>query len=184
MAVPRTQRRFFVTAFQSAVFNHIVDDRIDRGLIGTLRDGDIACKHVNGAMFKIGDEELLDPHTTERLNRLEISPSGPLWGYQMLTARGEIARIEQQALESTGVYIDQFDTPPHDVRGIRRPLRIPVLDPAVDSGADEHGPYIQLRFQLPRGSFATTILREIMKTDDRTYPWGSDRYGDEMLSDT
>jgi tRNA(Glu) U13 pseudouridine synthase TruD len=33
----------------------------------------------------------------------------------------------------------------------------------VAAGVDEHGGYITVAFTLPAGSFATTLLREIMK---------------------
>jgi len=31
---------------------------------------------------------------------------------------------------------------------------------------DEHGPYIKCRFELPRGSFATVVMDEIMKSGE------------------
>ena len=49
------------------------------------------------------------------------------------------------------------------IGGDRRPLRIPVIDPEVEGGVDEHGAYIRCAFELPRGSFATTVMDEIMK---------------------
>jgi tRNA(Glu) U13 pseudouridine synthase TruD len=38
-----------------------------------------------------------------------------------------------------------------------------VLDPEVEGGVDEHGAYVRCAFELPRGAFATVVLREIMK---------------------
>ena len=43
-------------------------------------------------------------------------------------------------------------------------MRVPITDPDLSAGADEHGAYVRLAFELPRGAFATTVLREIMKT--------------------
>jgi tRNA(Glu) U13 pseudouridine synthase TruD len=50
------------------------------------------------------------------------------------------------------------------IGGDRRPLRIPVIDHEVEGGIDEHGAYIRCAFELPRGSFATTVMDEVMKT--------------------
>jgi len=37
--------------------------------------------------------------------------------------------------------------------------------PDVEAGTDEHGHYIKVAFELPAGSFATVVLRELMKPD-------------------
>ncbi len=171
-------RRFFVTAFQSAVFNNVLSQRMNADTLTTLEEGDVACKHLNGAMFAIGSDEVADPTTVERLESLEISPSGPLWGYKMMEATGTARDTERDCLKQSGIDIHDFNTPPHRVPGVRRPLRIPVTEPVVSAGEDEHGDYVQTSFQLPKGSFATTILREIMKTPDRKYPWGPKRTDD------
>ena len=51
------------------------------------------------------------------------------------------------------------------IKGTRRPMRMIVRDTDVAAGVDEHGPYVQLSFALPPGSYATIVLREIMKND-------------------
>ena len=58
--------------------------------------------------------------------------------------------------------------------GGRRPLRVPVRNISVDSGADVHGPYVQVAFDLHRGAYATVVMREIMKVDEAALT-GSDR---------
>lgn len=91
-----------------------------------------------------------------------------MWGTTMQRASGEIDAIELQALANTGVStkdlesceaLDRFQM----IGGDRRPMRIPVIDPEVESGVDDHGGYIRCAFELPRGSFATTVMDEIMK---------------------
>ncbi|MEX0741419.1 MAG: tRNA pseudouridine(13) synthase TruD, partial [Phycisphaeraceae bacterium] len=53
---------------------------------------------------------------------------------------------------------------PYGPTGARRAFRMPIHEPQVSGGADEHGPYVFLAFELPRGSFATVVLRELMKS--------------------
>ncbi|MEE9212800.1 MAG: tRNA pseudouridine(13) synthase TruD, partial [Phycisphaeraceae bacterium] len=60
---------------------------------------------------------------------------------------------------------DFDDGPGGSSLGRRRPMRAFVKNPDVCGGVDEHGPYVRLAFELPRGAFATTVLREIMKVD-------------------
>ncbi len=106
---------------------------------------------------------------------MEISASGPLFGYDLLASRGAVRDVEEAFLAATEVELEAFNTPPTKLKGVRRPLRIPISEPAVEAGADEAGAYLQIGFALPKGSFATTILREIMKTARPDYPWGSER---------
>ncbi len=50
-------------------------------------------------------------------------------------------------------------------KGARRPLRVQPRDIELMAGGDEHGPYITVAFTLPPGSFATVLLRELMKNE-------------------
>lgn len=168
-AIPRIQTRFWFSAFQSALFNEIAAQRTSDDTLATLFPGDIAHKTINGALFDVDERTALDPDTKERLERLEISPSGPLWGPKMKRAGADIDAAELAALRRTDVTEDAiadaaraFDV---SLPGSRRPLRVPLIDPDVEGGVDDHGPFIRVAFELPPGSFATVVLREIMKND-------------------
>ncbi len=47
--------------------------------------------------------------------------------------------------------------------GRRRPLRFRLRDTGVTDGSDDRGPYIELRFALPPGCYATAVLQELGK---------------------
>jgi tRNA pseudouridine13 synthase len=85
----------------------------------------------------------------------------------MRRASGAIDADEVGALEASGVTLEDLATfdaqAPHLIEGARRPLRVPITDTDVEGGTDEHGPYVRCMFDLPRGSFATTVMREVMK---------------------
>jgi tRNA pseudouridine13 synthase len=163
-AIERNETEFFLTAFQSAVFNAVLDERLRAGTLGTLMPGDVAFKHDNRACFDVTEST---PDLVDRLATLAISPSGPMWGAEMKRASGEPGRIEVEALQATGVTIEiiaAFQERRHNrLTGERRPLRVPLLFPDVEGGIDEHGHYIRLAFDLPRGAFATSVLQEVMK---------------------
>lgn len=162
---------FFLTAMQSAIFNTVLDARIASGLHDQLLPGDLAFKHDNGAVFAIHDTMPAEAHAAlaERLARLEISPSGPMWGLEMTRPVGRPLEIELEALAAAGLSEQALLDGPRRARdalsGKRRPLRVPLTMPDVEAGVDEHGDYIKCVFELPRGSFATSALQEIMKTD-------------------
>lgn len=174
-----TAIRFYLSAFQSAVFNAVLDRRLAEGdataisgeWLGTLREGDVAIKHQNGAVFGIGAATLAEPDLAQRLASFDISPSGPMWGSSMLRGASGLATdaTEVDCLERAGVTLEQlaaFDKAcPWPLEGKRRPLRVPLIDPEVEGGIDEHGPFVRCAFELPRGSFATVAMREVMKAE-------------------
>lgn len=165
--IPRNDRQFWMSAFQSAVFNQVLAQRLTGLGLNTLVEGDLAYRHDNGAVFRVTAEELAKPETLERLHKLEISPSGPIWGSRTTRADGAIGEMEWQALAETGVPMAALEKAGRDysaLSGQRRPLRVPIRDPEVEGGVDEHGSFVRVAFDLPPGSFATVVLREIMKS--------------------
>jgi tRNA pseudouridine13 synthase len=174
---------FWISALQSAVFNRVVDRRIDQGALATLVEGDLAWKHSNGAVFAVTADDLAGGELGPRLDRLEISPSGPMWGAGMLRPQPPVVGVEQEALEAMGVAPDDFRGRDDLYKGARRPLRIPLGNPSTESGVDEYGGYIRVAFDLPAGAYATVLLREIMKSPspssepDAVAPQGLDDLG-------
>lgn len=166
-AMDPTVVKFFISAFQSAIFNAVLDERLAAGSFGTTLPGDLAFKHENGSIFAIDDAVHADPSTHERARRLEISPTGPMWQGRMMRAGGEIDRVERAALERVGVTLADLEAftarAPQLIEGARRPFRVPLIAPQAEGGQDEHGPYVRVAFELPRGAFATAVLPEIMK---------------------
>lgn len=85
----------------------------------------------------------------------------------MIRAQGRVDEEEVRALADCGVtsaQLDAFDRAGSSwLEGKRRPLRVPLIDPEIEGGVDAHGPFIRCAFELPRGSFATVALREVMK---------------------
>lgn len=160
------QLHFLLTAFQSAVFNHVLDRRLKTNNFNCLNDGDLAWKHDNGAVFAV-DQNIAEKENAPggRISLQEISPSGPMWGRDMPETQGTIQEMERASLEAFEVEPEQFNKNGLTIDGLRRPLRVFLRDPDISSGVDEHGPFIRLAFELQRGSFATMVLREIMKVD-------------------
>jgi len=165
MAIYRSQREFLVSAMQSAMFNSVLDRRLREGMLTQLVPGDLAWKHDSRSVFAV-DDEIAEKENTPagRVPSLEVSPSGPMWGINMTRAQGTPGEVERQVL-------DVFNIHPENLAGVgdvhaegsRRPMRIALRNPEVTGGSDEFGPYVKLAFLMPRGSFATIVLREIMK---------------------
>jgi tRNA pseudouridine13 synthase len=166
LAIDQQQRDFLVSAWQSDIFNRVLDRRLRDGLFDKLIDGDLAWKHDSRAVFAVDTATAEQENAAGgRVSTLEVSPSGPMWGVDMTKPAGQVLAWETEALAQSGVAETQFPGGPHgSAHGSRRPMRTPIKDPAVSGGVDERGPYVRLSFELGRGSFATALLREIMKT--------------------
>ncbi|MCI0365618.1 MAG: tRNA pseudouridine(13) synthase TruD, partial [Phycisphaerales bacterium] len=164
-AVGETALAFWISALQSAMFNRVLDRRLQEGTLATLREGDLAWKHATRGIFLVTAQEMATGELPGRLTAMEISPSGPLWGTGMMQAAGATSLVEREALQATGLTMESIIGGPHSPTGARRPLRCPLNHPELDAGIDEHGKYIRVAFDLPRGAYATIALREIMKND-------------------
>jgi tRNA pseudouridine13 synthase len=159
-AIDERVRRLWVSALQSRMFNDVVARRIDS--LDRVMTGDLAYKHDSGAAFLVQDAATEQP----RCEAFEISPSGPLIGYRMTMPEGEPLTIEQSVLAEEGLKPEDFRRAGElKVKGARRPLRVRPTDVQLAGGVDDHGGHITAAFTLPAGSFATVLLRELMKVD-------------------
>ncbi len=145
----------YLSAFQSFLFDKLLNERLagfDRVMLG-----DVAWKHVNGACFIVENEGL----ENERARSFEISPSGPLFGCKMKLPESRPLAMEQAVLNAEGLTPADLDLPGGlRLEGERRPLRIKLG--AIDMKQENEA--IVLEFSLPKGAYATSVLREIMKT--------------------
>ncbi len=144
----------YLSACQSELFDRVVAARMPA--LDTLLAGDIACKHANGACFLVADPAEAIP----RAAAFEISATGPMFGRKMLLPEGAAAALEAEILADSGLSAAAFGQEgPLRLEGERRPLRVPLQGPAVRQEGDD----LLLEFALPKGSYATSVLREIMK---------------------
>ncbi len=167
-----TSKRFFISAFQSAIFNMILDQRLASQAFDQLIPGDLALKHDNHAVFAADQTVVEDPDTARRLTEIEISPTGPMWGEGMMRPEAPIFAAELHALISSGISLEELENHGNrsgdPVKGARRPLRVGITEIQVEGGVDDHGNYIKCTFTLPKGAFATEVMREVMKPKDGT----------------
>lgn len=152
-AVPKRLKMFLLSAYQSALFNQVLDARLET--LDHVFRGDLAMKHPGHSVFRVEDEQAEQP----RAARFEISPTGPLYGFKMMQASGQQGQLEAEILAAEGLALEDFRVGDGiKVRGQRRALRFPVHDPQLwyDDG-------VVFGFWLPRGCYATAVLAEIMK---------------------
>jgi tRNA pseudouridine13 synthase len=154
-AVHPRMKKLYLSAAQSFLFDLAVALRIDR--LDEVLPGDLAMKHVNGACFLVEDAG----GEQERAAAFEISPSGPMFGCKMKRPEGAVRIREDEILEQSGISLLQFDLPGGlKLEGERRALRVPLEDASWRLDGD----VLWLDFSLPKGSYATSVVREITKS--------------------
>jgi tRNA pseudouridine13 synthase len=112
-------------------------------------------KHPGRSVFRVEDEVVEQP----RALRFEISPTGPLFGFKMMQALGRQGELEAEILGAEDLASEDFRVGDGiKARGERRALRFQMTDPDLwyDDG-------LMLRFELPKGCYATAVLAEFMK---------------------
>jgi len=155
---PRWQRRLFKNAYQSALFNRWLIERIDRGDFETLLNGDIAKKTDTGGLFTV---ERLDDERP-RFDSGAITYTGPMFGDDLWWAAEEAGDHERAVLENAEVSLDALSQA--GLSGTRRRARV-VLDSVEIEPVDDATDALQLTFSLPKGTYATVLLRELTKSD-------------------
>jgi tRNA pseudouridine13 synthase len=148
----------FVSAYQSDLFNRVLAARMPD--IDRVLPGDMAYKHDNGACFRVEQAETEQP----RCERFEISPTGPLLGQRTTRVTGPAGEIENPILDAEALGDSESGHMKRlGARGGRRPLRFQPKNAGLTTGQDDLGPYLELRFELDAGCYATTLISEITK---------------------
>jgi len=154
--------KFLVSCWQSAVFNHWLQERVQDGLLTTAVAGDLLQKLPKGASFVCDAPD----DDTPRIMSGEVSVCGPMWGAAMRACTHEALTRESRSLCALGVDPAICTSHPALQTGTRRPARAMVN--AIQITAD--GPRLQVAFRLPPGSYATVFMNELLGIPGRDAP--------------
>jgi tRNA pseudouridine13 synthase len=163
----RELRLLFVHAVQSWMFNRWVTDRVTAGLslsvpvagdtlLRVARDGTTPSRDP----IPVESGNLHECCETVRKGRARLA--GPLIGYATSNPGGPVGDLLTGVLAETGVAPDGFRLPSFpelSSAGAWRPVTIST--PPIGVRTDGAG--VRLDFALPKGSYATVIVRELLK---------------------
>lgn len=154
--LPRNQRSIALSAARSYLFNLVLERRVLEGTWDTLLPGDCANLDGSGSIFPVAivDEELL-----RRVARLDLHPTGPLWGSGDPKVSGAVATLEQSIVACHPDIAKGLGS--QRVSHARRALRARVTELGWEQ-LDEQTMWLD--FTLGRGTFATSLLRELAHT--------------------
>lgn len=152
-------KKLALSSVQSALFNHYLVRRMSDGLMRRVLVGDVMAKWPFGGMFVAEDV------STEqaRFEARETVPAGPIFGKKTFAARGEAAEREAIILADGGLSPASFGRFGKLVMGTRRHNLVYVDDLAAALTPSS----VELTFTLPAGSYATGLVREFTKNDEK-----------------
>lgn len=153
----RNERNIAISAARALLFNNILSARVSDGTWNRILPGELANLDGSGSVFSVDE---VDATLERRCAEMDIHPTGALFGSGNVIAGGSVAAIEHDVLA------------PHEdftaglgrlhLEASRRPLRLRV----GDLEREFQGDMLWLDFVLPKGAFATSVLREIADTRD------------------
>jgi tRNA pseudouridine13 synthase len=158
------KRRFLVNAFQSALFNCVVDRRLSHGVaVDALLPGDLAMLHGSGGCFAVSEADLAA--VLARAAAGELSATAPLPGAAVPWAQETPGAWEQAVMAEAQLTPEAFQGQRKRERfkGERRSVRMLPWDFSWQLESQAHGHDLLLSFALAPGQFATALLREIIK---------------------
>ncbi|WP_299568726.1 tRNA pseudouridine(13) synthase TruD [uncultured Shewanella sp.] len=152
----RKKRSMYLSAVRSNVFNQVVSYRLHHHSVAPLT-GDCVMLAGSKSFFVT---EKWDPATLKRLSDNDIQLSAPLWGRGAMLPQADAASVEQAALAE--LTQDLAGLEQAGLEQERRPL---LLKPQAMKYRLEQNNLI-IEFILPAGSYATSVLRELLDYQD------------------
>jgi tRNA pseudouridine13 synthase len=157
----RNQKSIYLSAARSWLFNLVLAERIKQQNWQIAISGDVMLlAGTKSSVFKI---EEIDDTLLERVNTMDIHPTGVLWGRGRPQTQAACLELEQQALiewqdwqqglEKAGLHQE------------RRALRLYPSDFEWQFLDDNQ---LELSFFLPAGCYATVVMRELAVIVDKS----------------
>ncbi|WP_435345599.1 tRNA pseudouridine(13) synthase TruD [Haloarchaeobius sp. HRN-SO-5] len=167
--LPENLQSLFVHAAQSYAFNLLLSRRLERGLPFTRPvEGDVVCFADADAPADLSFPDVdREQRVTERrvdtiarhCERGRAFVTAPLVGTETELADGEQGEIERSVLDDLGLEPGDFDLPGEFYSAGTRRAVLVRANLTVDSDP------LTFSFSLPKGSYATVVLREYLKVD-------------------
>ncbi len=171
--LPPNLLMMFVHAYQSCLFNRVLSRRIRAGLpLSEPVEGDVVLPADGLGRPDHETAVSVESHNIGRVRRKvregRAFVSGLLFGSETAFSSGPMGELERAVIEQAGVGGGDFvipELPEVSSKGTRRELLIRPGDRQIlfDEGT------AVFRFSLPRGCYATSLLREYMKGEVLDY---------------
>ena len=168
----RNTRSILLSSARSWLFNMVLSQRIKANNWQSLHSGEPANLDGSGSIFNACElhgtdhsDQAVIAAQQQRLSALDIHPTGPLWGQfegnraveKSLLNYPQLHQWEQGVIEPYAELAEGLCTVGLDYQRRALRMRVDQLEWQFSEGS------LQLQFNLSRGQFATSVLREIIQ---------------------
>ena len=153
----RDRRGLYLSAARSLLFNRVLARRVQDGSWRRALPGEALMLDGSHSVFTLTEP---DADIDGRLARMDLHPTGPMWGRGEPLACGEALALEEAALAGCTAWCHGLDAA--GLKRARRALRVPLLELEV---AFEAADRLMVSFALPAGAYATMAVRELVDSD-------------------
>ncbi|MDH5216974.1 MAG: tRNA pseudouridine(13) synthase TruD [Gammaproteobacteria bacterium] len=152
-SLDRHKRSIYLSALRSFLFNQVLARRVSENTWSQYLSGDVLMLDGASSIFVPQPDE---PDLQKRLDAFDVHVTGPLWGEGVLRTQDEVEQVEK-AIAADYAEVAELLQSVRNLNQERRSLRLRVKD--LVAHYEENA--TTLRFELEKGAYATSVLREI-----------------------
>ncbi|MEW6069208.1 MAG: tRNA pseudouridine(13) synthase TruD [Candidatus Thermoplasmatota archaeon] len=170
--LPKNLQMMFIHAYQAYIFNRVLSKRIslkmplNEAMLGDFVTTVDKYNLPSCDRFIKADERNISK-LNQKIKERKAFVSGVIFGFNSSLAEGAQGEIEHKIIEEERVSREDFiipAIPELSSKGERRNLLAPINSLEYEISNKD----LKVKFQLPKGSYATSLLREFMKADKLT----------------
>ncbi len=178
----KKKRGMYLSAARSTIFNDIINERIKQNTFSKIQVGDVLMLAGTQSVFHLDE---VDNKIKQRFNEKDVDITATMWGAGELMTSAVPKTLEQQVADNHNEFSEGL--PRFGLKQERRRIRLIIGDANIeilpndtvpndtvpnDIAADDSlstvKPAVKISFSLAAGSYATTVLRELINYQDCT----------------
>lgn len=164
----KKKRGMYLSAARSCIFNDIISERIKQNTFNKLQQGDVLMLAGTQSVFHLDE---VDDAIMQRFINKDVDITAPMWGAGELMTSAAPKELEQNVSGKHSEFSQGL--PRFGLKQERRRVRLTVQEADIevlmnDQESDKALPSVKISFILPAGSYATTVLRELIDYQDGT----------------
>jgi len=164
----KKKRGMYLSAARSCIFNDIISERIKQKSFNNLLPGDVLMLAGTQSVFHL---EKVDAEIEQRFIDKDVDITAPMWGAGELMTSDHPRELEQNIAKRHCEFSEGL--PRFGLKQERRRIRLIMKEANIEVLSNEQEndnvlPSVKICFNLPAGSYATTVLRELINYQDGT----------------
>lgn len=157
----RHKRGLYLSAARAWLFNRVLSQRVAASSWLEPLPGEALIQPYSRSALSL---RVISDEIRDRIAKGFLQPSAPLWGRGASSALAEAAELEREALSGEELFMQGLEQ-----AGLEQERRALCLRPKGLAWQRVAEDALELRFSLPPGSYATAVLRELLRVSDATH---------------